>query len=142
MKHYLVMLNVSDSEVEYFKSDIEKYNSLEIQINDIKKKMKPLQEKLKELNKLKLEKQQEVIQFMTVNELDACNINDASFEVKNVKSTKPINKGDIYDRIYKFFTEEFSKLQTKDAEEISKALHNFIYVNGREVTEKQTLKTK
>ena len=136
------MLNVSDSEVEYFKSDIEKYNSLEIQINDIKKKMKPLQEKLKELNKLKIEKQQEVIQFMTVNELDACNINEASFEVKSVKSTKPINKGDIYDRIYKFFTEEFSKLQTKDAEEISKTLHDFIYINGREVTEKQSLKTK
>lgn len=136
------MLNVSDTEIEYFKADVQKYNTIEHQIKQIKIQMKPLQDKLRELTKARAEKQQEVIQFMAANELDACNTDDATFEVKNSKVTKPISKGDVYDRIYKFFCEEVTKYNLKDPEEISKKLHDYIYIEGREKTEKQSLKTK
>ena len=136
------MLNVSDTEIQFFKADVEKFNEIDTQIKTVKKQMKPLQDKLKELNKLKQEKQDEVLSFMKSNELDACNTDDASFEVKSSKVTKPITKGDIYDRILKFFSEEFKKIGSKDPEEIAKTLHNFIYVDGREKEEKQVLKSK
>lgn len=136
------MLNVSDAEIDFFKSDVQKYNSIEHQIKQIKTQMKPLQDKLRELTKAKVEKQHEVIQFMATNELDACNTDDATFEVKNTKVTKPLSKGDVYDRIYKFFCEEVTKYNLKDPEEVSKKLHDYIYIEGREKAEKQSLKTK
>ena len=43
------MLNVSDTEVQFFKSDVEKFNKIDLQIKELKNQMKPLQEKLKEL---------------------------------------------------------------------------------------------
>ena len=49
--------------------------------------MKPLQDKIKELTKIKQEKQAEVLTFMETNELDMCNIDTASFELKSTKST-------------------------------------------------------
>lgn len=136
------MLNVSDAEIDFFKADVQKYNTIEQEIKSIKTQIKPLQEKLRELTKARTEKQQEVIQFMATNELDACNTDDATFEVRNTKVTKPISKGDVYDRIYKFFCEEVTKYNLKDQEQIAKKLHDYIYVEGREKAEKQSLKTK
>ncbi len=136
------MLNVSDNEIQFFKSDVEKFNKIDLEIKSIKDQLKPLQQKLKELNKLKQEKQTEVLNFMNSNDLDACNTDEASFEIKNSKTIKPITKGDIYDRILKFFNEEFKNIGSKDPEEIAKTLHNYIYVEGREKEQKQVLKSK
>jgi len=136
------MLNVSDHEIQFFKADVEKYSEIDVQIKEIKRQMKPFQDKLKELTKQKQDKESEVLNFMKTNELDVCNTDQASFEVKNTKVTKPITKGDVYDRILKFFNEEFKKVSSKDNEEISKTLHNYIYVDGREKEEKQVLKSK
>ena len=136
------MLNVSDNEIQFFKADVEKYSEIDVQIKEVKKQMKPFQDKLKELTKQKQDKESEVLSFMKSNELDVCNTDQASFEVKNTKVTKPITKGDVYDKILKFFNEEFKKVSSKDNEEISKTLHNYIYVDGREKEEKQVLKSK
>lgn len=136
------MLNVSDTEIGFFKADVVKFTEIDSEIKKIKKQIKPLQDKIKELTKLKQEKEAEVISFMSSNELDACNTDDASFEVKSSKTTKPITKGDIYDRIFKFFSEEIKKVQTKDPEELAKTLHNYIYVENREKDEKKVLKSK
>ena len=58
------MLNVSDQEIQFFKNDVTQYNEIEIQIRELKKKMKPIQDKIKELTKLKNDKQSEVLSFM------------------------------------------------------------------------------
>jgi len=137
------MLNVSDTEIQFFKNDVEKYSDIEKQIKEVKGKIKPLQDKLKELNKIKKEKETEVLQFMNTNELDVCNTDDNVFEVKKSNVTKPITKGDIYDRILAFFNEEFRKFSSSgDKEEIAKALHDYIYVENREKELKQVLKSK
>lgn len=136
------MLNVSDTEIEFFKADVEKFNEIDSQITTIKKQIKPLQEKLKQLNKIKQEREAEVLNFMTNNDLDVCNTDDTTFEVKSSKVTKPITKGDIYDRILKFFSEEIKKITSKDPEELAKTLHNYIYVDNREKEEKKVLKSK
>ena len=136
------MLNVSDSELEFFKNDVTQFNEIEQQIKDLKKKMKPFQDKIKELNKLKQEKQAEVLSFMQSNDLDVCNIDTASYELKDTKTTKQITKGDVYDRIYKFFTDEVENTKSMSPEEKAKYLHNYIYIEGREKNVNKTLKAK
>lgn len=136
------MLNVSDSELEFFKNDVTQFNEIEQQIKDLKKKMKPFQDKIKELNKLKQEKQAEVLSFMQNNDLDVCNIDTASYELKDTKTTKQITKGDVYDRIYKFFTDEVENTKSMNPEEKAKYLHDYIYIEGREKNVNKTLKAK
>lgn len=136
------MLNVSDKEIEFFKNDVNSYSSLDNEIKDIKRKIKPYQDRIKELTKLKKEKQLEVLNFMEGNDLDVCNIDTASYELKNSKTTKQLTKGDVYDRIYKYFSEDTDKTQSMTPEEKAKFLHNYIYVEGREQSISKSLKEK
>lgn len=136
------MLNVSDQEIQFFKNDVTQYSELDAQIKELKKKMKPLQDKIKELTKIKQEKQAEVLTFMEANELDMCNIDTASFELKSTKSTKQITKGDVYDRLYKYFSEDTDKTHGMTSEEKAKFVHDYIYVEGREKTVNKSLKAK
>tara|TARA_Y100000741_G_scaffold363468_1_gene351758 strand:+ start:368 stop:778 length:411 start_codon:yes stop_codon:yes gene_type:complete len=136
------MLNVSDQEIQFFKNDVTQYSELDSQIKELKKKMKPLQDKIKELTKIKQEKQAEVLTFMEENELDMCNIDTASFELKSTKNTKQITKGDVYDRLYKYFSEDTDKTHGMSAEEKAKFVHDYIYIEGREKTINKALKAK
>ena len=136
------MLNVSDQEIQFFKNDVTEYNTIESQIKDLKKKIKPLQDKIKELTKIKQDKQSEVLAFMESNDLDVCNIDTASYELKSTKSTKQVSKGDVYDRIYKYFSEDTDKTQDMNSEEKAKFLHDYIYVEGREQTVNKSLRAK
>ena len=136
------MLNVSDQEIQFFKNDVTQYSELDSQIKELKKKIKPLQDKIKELTKIKQEKQAEVLTFMEANELDMCNIDTASFELKSTKSTKQITKGDVYDRLYKYFSEDTDKTHGMSAEEKAKFVHDYIYIEGREKTINKALKAK
>lgn len=136
------MLNVTDQEIQFFKNDVTEYNNIETQIKDLKKKIKPLQDKIKELTKIKQDKQSEVLAFMESNDLDVCNIDTASYELKSTKSTKQVSKGDVYDRIYKYFSEDTDKTQGMNPQEKAKFLHDYIYVEGREQTINKSLKAK
>ena len=136
------MLAVTDEEIQFFKKDITEFANIDRQIKDLKAKMKPYQDKIKELNKLKDSKKDDVINFMDCNKLDMCNTDDASYEMKETKSTKTVTKGDAYDRIYKFFSDDFEIIKDMNLEEKSKYLHNYIYVDGRETTMVKTLKAK
>ena len=80
------MLAVTDEEIQYFKKDITDFTNIEKQIKELKAKMKPYQDKIRELSKLKETKKEEVINFMDCNKLDMCNTDDASYEMKETKS--------------------------------------------------------
>lgn len=136
------MLSVSDQEIQFFKNDVTQYTEIETQIKELKKKMKPLQDKIKELTKIKQEKQAEVLNFMESNDLDMCNTDAASYELKSTKSTKHVSKGDVYDRLYKYFSEDTDKTSDMNPEEKAKFLHDYIYVDGREKVVNKTLKAK
>ena len=99
------MLAVTDQEIEFFKNDVEKFNDIEKQIKDLKEKIKPYQAKIKELTQKKKEKQEEVLNFMESNDLDVANVGDSSLELKNTSVTKSVSKADVYDRLYKYFSE-------------------------------------
>tara|TARA_B100001175_G_C19359356_1_gene566310 strand:+ start:526 stop:936 length:411 start_codon:yes stop_codon:yes gene_type:complete len=136
------MLAVTDEEIQFFKKDVTEFSNIEKQIKDLKAKIKPYQDKIRELNKLKDNKKEEVINFMDCNKLDMCNTDEASYEMKETKNTKTVTKGDAYDRIYKFFSDDFDSIKDMNLEEKSKYLHNYIYVDGREITTVKTLKAK
>jgi hypothetical protein len=136
-------LPVSDQEIEFFKKDVGDYNDIDNQIKDLKKKMKPYQDKIKELVQKKKQKQDEVLNFMSSNDLDVCHVGDDSkLELKNTSVSKPITKGDVYDRIYKYFSEDNEKTSGMNPQEKAKFLHDYIYIEGREKVPTQKLVTK
>ena len=141
------MLGVSDTEIEFFKSDVTNYYDIEVKIKDIKKQIEPLQTELKRLNKLKTEKQGDVISFMEKNDLDVCNTENACYEVKTTKSSKAISKADIFDKLTEFFNNTTEKCYDSNfssltSEEKARKIHNFIYIEGREINSKTVLKSK
>lgn len=136
-------LPVTDQEIEFFKKDVGDYNDIDTQIKELKKKMKPYQDKIKELAQKKKQKQEEVLSFMSSNNLDVCHVGDDSkLELKNTSVSKPITKGDVYDRIYKYFSEETEKTDDMNNQEKSKFLHDYIYIEGREKVPMQKLVSK
>jgi hypothetical protein len=136
-------LPVTDQEIEFFKKDVGDYNEIDTQIKELKKKMKPYQDKIKELTQKKKQKQEEVLNFMSSNNLDVCHVGeDSKLELKNTAVSKPITKGDVYDRIYKYFSEDTDKTVDMDAQGKAKFLHDYIYVEGREKVPAQKLVSK
>lgn len=136
-------LPVTDKEIEFFKKDVVDYNEIDTQIKDLKKKMKPYQDKIKELTQKKKQKQEEVLNFMSSNDLDVCHVGgDSKLELKNTEVSKPITKGDVYDRIYKYFSEDADRTKDMDNQEKAKFLHDYIYIEGREKIPTQKLVSK
>lgn len=136
-------LPVTDQEIEFFKKDVGDYNEIDTQIKELKKKMKPYQDKIKELTQKKKQKQEEVLNFMSSNNLDVCHVGeDSKLELKNTAVSKPITKGDVYDRIYKYFSEDTDKTVDMDAQGKAKFLHDYIYIEGREKVPAQKLVSK
>jgi putative sterol carrier protein len=136
------MLNVTDNEILLFKHEVEEYNKIEIEIKNLKLKMKPIQDRIKELLNYKKEKQTEVLSFMEKNDLDVCNTNSGTIEMKQSTHVKAIKKADVYDRLFKFFTYDSDKIHGMSSEEKAKFLHNYIYVEDREKSENKSLKCK
>jgi putative sterol carrier protein len=136
------MLNVSDNEILLFKHEVEEFNKIETEIKNLKLKMKPIQDKIKELMNIKKEKQVEVLAFMEKNDLDVCNTNTGTIELKQGTHVKAIKKADVYDRLFKFFSQDFEKINGMSSEEKAKFLHNYIYIEEREKTENKSLKCK
>ena len=136
-------LPVTDQEIEFFKKDVGDYNEIDTQIKELKKKMKPYQDKIKELTQKKKQKHEEVLNFMSSNNLDVCHVGeDSKLELKTTSVSKPITKGDVYDRIYKYFSEDTDKTVDMDAQGKAKFLHDYIYVEGREKVSTQKLVSK
>ena len=136
------MLNVTDNEILLFKHEVEEYNKIEMEIKNLKSKMKPIQDRIKELLTIKKEKQTEVLSFMEKNDLDVCNTNSGTIEMKNTTQVKAIKKADVYDRLFKFFSHDSDKIHGMSSEEKAKFLHNYIYVEDREKNESKSLKCK
>lgn len=136
------MLNVSDNEILLFKHEVEEYNKIEMEIKNLKLKMKPIQDRIKELLNIKKEKQTEVLSFMEKNDLDVCNTNSGTIELKNTTQVKAIKKADVYDRLFKFFSRDSDKIHGMSSEEKAKFLHDYIYVEDREKNESKSLKCK
>jgi hypothetical protein len=79
---------------------------------------------------------------MEKNDLDVCNTNSGTIELKQSTHMKAIKKADVYDRLVKFFNYDSDKIHGMSSEEKAKFLHNYIYVEDREKSENKSLKCK
>lgn len=132
---------MTDTHVEHFKMEVRKYETLESQIKEINKNIKPHQDKLKELKKQQKELQVNICGFMQTNEITECKLQEGALLFKESKSVVPLNKNSIKDNITKFFREKYNTDEFKKASVENKAeqLFDFVYEN-REYNEKTLLK--
>ena len=132
---------MGDNNVEFFKCDVRRFDSIDNEIKDLNMKMKPIQNAIKELKTKKKNLQDNICKFMETNEIAECKLNDGALLFKESKSVVPMKKVDIYDNILKFFKEESSKEEFKKSSNEIKAdlLFQFVYDN-RIYNETKTLK--
>ena len=134
---------MADQEVEVFKTEVREFDEIDAQIRAIREKIKPLNNKIKELTTAKNKLKTDICGFMASNEIDSCNMNTGKLQFKEKKAVKPISKGDIYDSMTTFFSTKYNdEFKTLDAADKATALHTFIYEENREYSDTQTLLRK
>lgn len=128
------------SEIDIFKMNVRKFNSIEQEIKQITSQIKPYNDKLKELKSVKKELESIICSYMSSNEIDQCKLEDSSLIHKEKKSIVPLKKNDIKENITKFFNDNFNDRFIKlSSLEKSDLLFNFIYKENRIYNEKSTL---
>ena len=129
------------ADLEFFRTDVKSYDSLDTEIKELTDKIKPLNLKLKELKSKKSELQGNICEFMAKNDIDTCNLKSGSLVYKESKAVKPITQTDVKDSIIKFFTQEVDEAfdEAKSSEK-AQALIEFIYERNRESSTKSTLR--
>lgn len=132
------------ADIEFFKSDVKAYDSLDLEIQDISDRIKPLNLKLKELKSKKSELQGNICEYMAKNDIDTCNLKSGRLVYKESDNVKPLTQGDIKESIKKFFVlDNLKEILNKSSSEQAAALIEFIYETNRDVSTKSTLrKTK
>ena len=131
---------MADQDVEVFKTEVREFDDIDSQIKTIREKIKPLNNKIRELTTAKNKLKTDICDFMGKNEIDSCNMNNGKLQLKDKKAVKPISKGDIYDSMTSFFTKKFTEeFKALDPSEKAKLLHSYIYEENREYSESQTL---
>lgn len=129
------------ADLEFFRTDVKSYDSLDIEIKELTDKIKPLNLKLKELKTKKSELQGNICEFMAKNDIDTCNLKSGRLVYKESKAVKPVTQTDVKDSIIKFFTQEVDDaFDEANAPEKAQALIEFIYERNRESSTKSTLR--
>lgn len=129
--------------IEYFRCDVKRFDTIDTEILKIQDKLKPLNDKLKELKKKKKDLQDTICEYMETNEIGECKLQDGALLFKESKSVVPITKGKVYENITFFFKkspEELDSFNKLSAEAKTEKLYNFIYEENRTYTEKKSLK--
>jgi len=127
--------------VEHFKMEVRKFETLEQEIQKISSIIKPHQDKLKDLKKQKNDLQTNICGFMQTNEIGECKLQEGALIYKETKNVVPLNKSAIKENILKFFKDQFKTEEVKkmSSEDLADALFTFVY-ESREYNEKTTLK--
>lgn len=132
---------MTDSNIDHFKCEVRRFDSIDYEIKELNEKMKPIQQRLKELRSTKKELESTICSFMQSNEIAECKLADGALLYKESKNVIPLSKNGIKENIIKFFrdnntNDEFKKLSV---EQKAETLFNFVYEN-REYKHNNTLK--
>ena len=129
------------ADLEFFRTDVKSYDSLDGEIKEVTDKIKPLNLKLKELKTKKSELQGNICEFMAKNDIDTCNLKSGRLVYKESKAVKPVTQTDVKDSIIKFFTQEVDDaFDEANSSEKAQALIEFIYERNRESSTKSMLR--
>jgi predicted transcriptional regulator len=129
------------TDLEFFRTDVKSYDSLDTEIKELTDKIKPLNVRLKELKSKKSELQGNICEFMAKNDIDTCNLKSGRLVYKESKAVKPVTQTDVKESIIKFFTQDIDEaFDEANASEKAQALIEFIYERNRESSTKSTLR--
>jgi predicted nucleic acid-binding Zn-ribbon protein len=129
------------SQIDNFKCDVRRYDTIDSEIKNINDRIKPLQSKLKELKDSKKQLEGNICSFMQTNDIGECKLSEGALVYKESKNVVPLSKNGIKENLLKFFTEKSNLDDFKKAtnEEKAEILFSYVYDN-REYIEKNTLK--
>jgi predicted nucleic acid-binding Zn-ribbon protein len=129
------------SQIDNFKCDVRRYDTIDSEIKNINDRIKPLQLKLKELKDSKKQLEGNICSFMQTNDIGECKLLEGALVYKESKNVVPLSKNGIKENLLKFFTEKSNLDDFKKAtnEEKAEILFSYVYDN-REYIEKNTLK--
>ena len=129
-----------DSRIDHFKCEVRRFDNIDSEIRTINEKMKPLQNRLKELKQTKKSLENNICSFMETNEIAECKLSEGTLLYKESKNVIPLSKETIRQNIIKFFQENYDdEFKKSNAEEKAETLFKFVYEN-REYKENKTLK--
>ena len=141
-------MELNDSNLEIFRSDVRHIAQIDKLINEAKELMKPLQDRIKQLNLERKDLEQELCSTMDVNNLKQAELPDKTgiLEYQVKQATVPITQKTIKEKMIIFYEEaDGSKLSfnSKSAKEKGNAIHNYIYgKENRDFVKKECIKTK
>ena len=128
------------SNVEHFKCDVRRFDSLDSEIVNVSNQIKPLNDKLKILKKTKVELQGQICSFMETNDIGECKLQNGTLKFKETKNVIPLSKTIIKENIFNFFKNNNNdKFINANNEEKAELLFTYVY-ETREHAVKNTLK--
>jgi hypothetical protein len=131
---------MTNSNIDSFKLEVRRFDAIDNEIKEINGKMKPFQERLKELKNTRKELENNICSFMETNEIGECKLQEGALLYKNSKNVIPLKKDTIKENIIKFFNDyDPSDFKGLSSEEKAEQLFKFVYEN-REYKENKQLK--
>jgi len=129
------------SNVDHFKCDVRRFDTIDLDIKKINDTIKPLSLKLKELKSTKNELQGKICRFMETNEIAECQLANGALLYKQTKNVVPLSKNTVKENILQFLKDNIDTDEYKKASVDLKAdmIFNYVYEN-REYSEKKSLK--
>jgi hypothetical protein len=136
----------TEEEVDIFRNDVKTFQKIEIEIDKLKKQMKPMRARLKELNIQKNDLQSEICLTLSKNNMNQVQLQDTGFKIEYVQkqAVVPINQSSVKEKISYFFEKGIgSKLSFNSLTGAQKAnsLIDFLYAKeNRQYIQKDVLK--
>ena len=126
--------------MDHFKCEVRRFDTIDTEIKNINEKMKPLQNRLKELKQTKKTLENNICSFMETNEIAECKLSEGALLFKESKNVIPLSKDLIKENIIKFFENNYNdEFKKSSVEEKAERLFKFVYEN-REYKENKILK--
>jgi uncharacterized protein YbdZ (MbtH family) len=128
------------SDLEFFKSEVMEFDSIDLEIKHIGEQVKPLNARLRELKSKKSELQGNICEYMSTNDIDTCNLKSGRLVYKESKTVKPLTQADIKESIMSFFANIPNGFEGMTIAEKGQACIDYVYDENRETSVKSVLR--
>lgn len=139
-------MEINESTIDTFKKELNKVAQLDALISETKDLMKPLKERLKQLQIEKKELEKELCPTMQKNDLVKAELSIGIIEYKVKETMIPMTQKTVKEKMVLFFKEGPGSLlnfNSKKAEEKGIEIFDYIYAKqNRKFIKKEELKTK
>lgn len=126
--------------LDTFKLEVNQFEVLDKEIKLISEQIKPLNTNLKELKSKKSELQGNICEFMSVNDIDICNLKSGKLVYKETNSTKPVSHAEVKQSIQFFYNNLPEDFNSMSMNAKADKLISFIYDENREKVSKTSLR--